>query len=147
MSRSLKEQFECDGFSVIKDVFTIEEISNIRKKLQIFADKMTNTSVQIKNTNFPDSKFFHADLCAVEELKDYDYMVFNPKITNIIKEILGSRINNGKIEFLIWWKGYQRNKSTWEPEENLKEDVNAFLDLYKEHNPHYFIENININGN
>lgn len=65
----------------------------------------------------------------------------------IIKEILGSRINNGKIEFLIWWKGYQRNKSTWEPEETLKEDVNAFLDLYKEHNPHYFIENININGN
>ena len=65
----------------------------------------------------------------------------------IIKEILGSRINNGKIEFLIWWKGYQRTNSTWEPEETLQVDVPSLLELYKERNPHYFIENININGN
>ena len=65
----------------------------------------------------------------------------------IIKEILGSRINNGKIEFLVWWKGYQRKKSTWEPEETLQLDVPKLLESYKKRNPHYFIEIMNINGN
>jgi len=68
------------------------------------------------------------------EVKTYD-----------VNEILGSRINNGRIEFLIWWRGYQKKKSTWEPEENIQEDIPVMLDLYKIRNPHYFIENININ--
>lgn len=92
MNSNLREQFEYDGFIVVKDIFSIDEISDIRDNLRSFAEEMTNTPVQIENKDFPASRFFHADLCAVDGLKDYNYIVFNPKIINIIKKIIGEDV-------------------------------------------------------
>lgn len=36
-----------------------------------------------------------------------------------VERVLDSRNKQGKRQFLIKWKGYNRNAATWEPEENL----------------------------
>lgn len=39
-----------------------------------------------------------------------------------VKEIIGERQRNKKKEYLIHWKGYKKEESTWEPVANLIED-------------------------
>lgn len=36
-----------------------------------------------------------------------------------VEKITGKRILNGKIQYLVKWKGYGDGQSTWEKEENL----------------------------
>ena len=48
-----------------------------------------------------------------------------------VKKIIGKRTKNKKTEYLIWWKNYRKNESTWEPEKNLIEDgLKNLIDEY-----------------
>lgn len=50
-----------------------------------------------------------------------------------VKEILDSQVRNNKIEYLVWWDGYDIEDSTWEPLdhlENAEEKINQFHERY-----------------
>ena len=45
-----------------------------------------------------------------------------------VEKIIGKKMNGNSKEYLIKWKGYSENESTWEPESNLE---NARLSIEK----------------
>ena len=52
-----------------------------------------------------------------------------------VKQIIGKRKNKNGIEYLIWWSGYKKANSSWEPENQLIEDgVKPLIDKYNNNN-------------
>src|SRR5713226_7395790 len=51
-----------------------------------------------------------------------------------VKEILDSQKYQGKLQYLINWKGYPSEENSWEPATTIKEDVpHLVTKFHKEH--------------
>ena len=48
-----------------------------------------------------------------------------------VSQILSDRVKYGKIEYLVRWKGYSMNESTWQPEDDLN-NCDQLLKAYKD---------------
>ena len=62
---------------------------------------------------------FHVSLLEPTKRKANWTEAFEPEEEWEVEEILKERIVNGKYEYLIKWKGYEPEESSWEPIENL----------------------------
>lgn len=53
-----------------------------------------------------------------------------------VKDLINRRTTGKKIEYLVWWLGYKKSDSTWEPRANLIRDgFKDYIDRYEiEHN-------------
>eukprot|EP01012_Entosiphon_sulcatum_P022564 TRINITY_DN27519_c0_g1_i2.p1 TRINITY_DN27519_c0_g1~~TRINITY_DN27519_c0_g1_i2.p1 ORF type:complete len:1005 (+),score=125.90 TRINITY_DN27519_c0_g1_i2:30-3044(+) len=60
---------------------------------------------------------------------------FQPPGIFEVEQIIDSRIHEGKRQFLVKWRGFDRKQSTWEPEENIPAQLSeAYLETGKETN-------------
>lgn len=49
----------------------------------------------------------------------------------VVKEIIGKKKIKNKVHYLVWWKGYKKTESTWEPASELKKDVPDLIEEYE----------------
>jgi hypothetical protein len=47
-----------------------------------------------------------------------------------VEDIVDSRVRDGRVEYLIHWKGFDKSADTWEPEVNLTETCSEILSEY-----------------
>ena len=50
-----------------------------------------------------------------------------------VSEILDSRINRGKLEYLVYWQGYEVHERTWEPAANLENASEMIAEFHCEY--------------
>jgi hypothetical protein len=50
-----------------------------------------------------------------------------------VEYIKDSRLRRGKLQYLIKWKGYPQEESTWEPVDNLQNAEDLVKDFHKRH--------------
>ena len=55
----------------------------------------------------------------------------NPKVFTPEK-ILGQRIRQGRLQYLIKWRRYPENRSTWEPAEIIKRDAPGLINIFNQ---------------
>ncbi|OJA11663.1 hypothetical protein AZE42_12939, partial [Rhizopogon vesiculosus] len=51
----------------------------------------------------------------------------------IAEELLSSRLYQGQLQYLIQWRGYPVEESTWESEDNVKNAPKLVISFYKKH--------------
>ena len=85
-------KFESDGYVVVRDVLPKSQITAIRDAAEIIRHKSGESGGTIYDAKYPDAAFIKGDLCSFSELAPFDYLVFNKKITEIVKSLIGEQL-------------------------------------------------------
>lgn len=90
----LRQTFDENGYVIIRNAFTEEEIDQIRAgTLNSLAKKRTQGDGFISNKNAAGNEYFSLpELLSISELADLDYVVLHPKITNIVQQLIGGPV-------------------------------------------------------
>lgn len=86
---------------------------------------------------FNDKPYYRYLLDGIPNASFSEFELIPSKFTETkykIKQILNSKILKKQKYYLIWWQGYLKNESTWEPEKQLIEDgLKKEIDDYNSH--------------
>ena len=74
-------------------------------------------------------KHYHDD---PKNLHKFKYLPDNEDIQYIIKRITDHRTTKDGKQYLIHWKGYNKDKSTWEPAKVIEKDAPEAVKDYKD---------------
>lgn len=90
----LRQTFDENGYVIIRNALTEEEIDLIRTAtLNAIAKKRTQGSGFISDKNAAGNEYFSfPELLSVSELADLDYVVLHPKITNIVQQLIAGPV-------------------------------------------------------
>lgn len=90
----LRQDFDENGYIVIKNVFTEEEIDKIRSAtLASLASRRAQGKGFTSDKNASGEEYFGLpELLSVSELAELDYVALHPKITNLIQELIAGRV-------------------------------------------------------
>ena len=86
------EKFQSDGYVVVRDVLPKSEIMAIRDAAEIIRHKSSESGGTLYDDKYPDASFIRGDLCSFNELAPFDYLVFNKKILDIVKSLIGDEL-------------------------------------------------------
>ncbi|XP_039634444.1 chromobox protein homolog 1-like [Perca fluviatilis] len=68
--------------------------------------------------------FSTAETAAVKKEEEEEY---------VVEKMLDRRVVNGRVEFLLKWKGFSDEDNTWEPQDNLDLDlITEYMQKHKE---------------
>jgi hypothetical protein len=56
--------------------------------------------------------------------------IINQQLEYEVEEVLKSRMNRGRFQYLVKWKKYPHKENTWENEEDLEHSPNAIREFY-----------------
>ena len=86
------KKFNKDGYLLVRSVFSKEEIEILRKKYKGMVASSEKKNLVDSIEGFNNHKLLIGDLCSFDELKEFDYLVFDNRIISIVKALLGDEI-------------------------------------------------------
>jgi hypothetical protein len=90
----LRQTFDENGYVIIRNAFTEEEIDQIRAAtLNSLTKKRNQDSDFTSHKNAAGNEYFSLpELLSISELADLDYVVLHPKITNIVQQLIAGPV-------------------------------------------------------
>ncbi len=86
------KKFNKDGYLLVRNVFSKEEIKTLRNKYKGMVASSEKKNLVDSIEGFNNHKLLIGDLCSFDELKEFDYLVFDNRIISIVKALLGDEI-------------------------------------------------------
>jgi len=84
--------FENKGFIVVKDIFSEDEIKSMRRSYKEMKNFCVENNLYNTLEGSPDLFLLKGDLCSFPYLKKFNYLVFNEKIVNVVKKLIGEEV-------------------------------------------------------
>ena len=92
MNSKDKNSFDKKGFLVVKNIFSEEEISSLRQAYKNMKDLCIERNLCNSLENSPELFLLKGDLCSYPQLKPFKYLVFDERIINVVKKLIGDEI-------------------------------------------------------
>lgn len=104
--------YERDGYVLVKDVFSSEEMARLRSKSEVLKRNAVAAKHYIPDSQYPDAVFLAGDLLSKDELQACDFAIFDRRVLSCVKQILGPDIvyfGDSSIQFGEGTRGFHKD--------------------------------------